>query len=563
MQKKRFLALVLSAVMATSMLAGCGSSSADGGAEEAPAESKTEAAASEEGKEGEDSGETAKSDHDEFVTLDFYISNPPVPEQHRIMEKANEIIKDELNAELNLVCVDPGTYSEKINLMINSGEEFDLCFMANWGGMNYFENASKGAFVDMTELFPVYAPETYARIPAALWDGVKVGGKIYGSVNYQQWGVAARKGYSVRMDIAEEVGFDWTQLKDMPPLEALRTLETFFESALKAHPDMIGWETSSTYSFFANDPLYWDMDPVGDMLQPGWIRFEEPDKVINQFETEEFKEYCDIMREYYEKGYVRKDGATLQDVTPDRTAGRMLAAINYSWPDPIDAPPTGVEELTVKGYTDAGYPLPSMSMTQPGEAPAGNVSSTRTVIPAAAAPTACVAISATSKYPERAMELIELLNTNDELFNLIAYGEEGVDYNYDEDGNFTQVEGKYNFNWNEWQIGQSYDPDFARSTFGKNQGGEDQKKNLQIVFDADQTATPSPISGFEFDPAPVKTELANCAAIITEVVPVLSNGAADPAELLPQFLQRLKDAGVDNIIAEKQAQLDAWKASNQ
>ena len=36
----------------------------------------------------------------------------------------------------------------------------------------------------------------------------------------------------------------------------------------------------------------------------------------------------------------------------------------------------------------------------------------------------------------------------------------------------------------------------------------------------------------------------------------------DPAELLPQFLSRLENAGIDTIIAEKQTQLDAWKAAN-
>lgn len=335
------------------------------------------------------------------------------------------------------------------------------------------------------------------------------------------------------------------------------------EQAVKDNPEMIGWETTSTYSFFNNDPLYWDMEPVGDMTQPGWIRYTEPDTVINQFETEEFKQYCDIMREWNQKGLVRKDGATLQDAAPDRQAGRIVAATLYGWPDVIDNPPTGVEELTIQGYHDANYTLPGMSMTNDSEAtPSAGVSTTRTVIPAAAAPTACVAISSTSKHPERAMQLIELLNTDDELFNLIQWGEEGVDWYYDEEGNWKQYEGKYNFNWNEWQIGQSYSPDFSRSNLAKNQAGEDQKKSMQIVFDADLTADPSPVTGFEFDVSPVKTELANCSAIITEVVPVLSNGSADPAELLPKFLQRLKDAGVDAIIAEKQAQIDAWKAAN-
>lgn len=553
MKLKKLLSLILAAVMALSLLAGCSS--------DKPAEGNKTPDAS----NSSSNNETPKNDDkaaDEIVDLSFYISAPPTNDQERVMEKANAIIEEEIGAHLDLIFVDPGMYAEKINLMISSGEEFDLCFMANWGDMNFFENAAKGAFVPMNDLFEQYAPQTYSRIPEALWQGVTVNGDIYASVNYQQWGVASRKGVAVRMDIAEEVGFDWTELKGKPALEMMDMLTPFLEKAVAAHPEMIGWETTSTYSFFLNDPLYWDMEPVGDMTQPGWIRFTEPDTVINQFETPEFAAYCDMMREWYQKGLVRKDGATLQDASPDRQANRILAGWNYDWPDYIDNPPTGVAELTIQGYNDANYTIPGMSMTQPGDSPAGKVSTTRTVVPAAAAPTACVAISATSKHPEKAMELIELLNTNDELFNLIQWGEEGVDFQYNENGDFTLIDGMYSLNYNEWQIGQSYSPDFTRSNFGRNQAGEDQKKALQIVYKADLEADPSPVSGFTFDATPVKTELANCSAVISEFIPVLSNGAADPAEQLPQFLSRLENAGIDNIIAEKQAQLDAWKAAN-
>lgn len=536
MKKIKLLSLVLAAVMILSVFPGCGKSSEDNG-----------------GKDPEQS---------DPVELSFYISNIPSNDQDRIMEKANEIIQEKINARVNLICIDPGTYAEKINLMIGSGEEFDLCFMANWGDMNFYENAARGAFVDMTDLLRQYAPQTYARIPETLWDGVTVDGKIYASVNYQQWGAAACKGYAVRMDIAEEVGFDWTKLKGKSALEAMHMLTPFFGKAIKLHPEMIGWETCSSYSFFLNDPLYWDMEPVGDTTQPGWIRFTEPETIINQFATPEFAEFCDIMRQWYLSGYVRKDGATLQDVSPDRQSNRILAQWSYSWPDPIDNPPTGVAELTIKGYTDAGYTMPAMSMTKPGEAPAGIVSTTRTVIPAAAGPNACIAISVTSRNPERAMQLIELLNTDDELYNLIQWGEEGIDYMYDEDGNFQMIDGMYSFNYNEWQIGQSYSPDFSRSSLSRNQSGEDQKESMKIVFRADLEAEPSPLTGFTFDPTPVKTELANCAAVINEVVPVLSNGAADPAQLLPDFLARLENAGIQAILAEKQAQLDAWRAAN-
>ena len=42
----------------------------------------------------------------------------------------------------------------------------------------------------------------------------------------------------------------------------------------------------------------------------------------------------------------------------------------------------------------------------------------------------------------------------------------------------------------------------------------------------------------------------------------LGTGSIDPATALPAFLQELEDAGVNDIIQEKQKQLDAWLASN-
>ena len=41
----------------------------------------------------------------------------------------------------------------------------------------------------------------------------------------------------------------------------------------------------------------------------------------------------------------------------------------------------------------------------------------------------------------------------------------------------------------------------------------------------------------------------------------LINGEVDVDEILPVFQKALKDAGIDAIVAEKQAQLDAWLAA--
>jgi putative aldouronate transport system substrate-binding protein len=91
-------------------------------------------------------------------------------------------------------------------------------------------------------------------------------------------------------------------------------------------------------------------------------------------------------------------------------------------------------------------------------------------------------------------------------------------------------------------------------------------KEGQSITDWDDTmalnrnAKPSPALGFAFDSVPVQTELASVSAVVKEYELSLSTGSVDPARVLPEFLDKLKGAGSERIIAEVQKQLDAWKA---
>lgn len=490
-----------------------------------------------------------KMEKENSEELIFYINAPQPAEQERIMKKANKIINEEIGATLKLVMVDPKMYAEKMNLLTTSEEAWDICFVSNDGGNQFYKNAQKGVYADLTELLPKLAPETYKRIPENLWKSVTIGNRIFASVNYQQWGAASRNGFRFREDLAEEVQFDWKSLKGKPTLEVLEETGNFIGKVLERHPEMIGWETTSTKSFFADLPLYWDMEEIGEVNSPGWIRYSDPYTVINQFETEEFKQYCDIMREWHEKGYVRKDGATVQDSSIDRKKAKIIAEYTTGWPDTLEYPDN--------------MDLRKMSMCTKDAAPAVGVSNTRTILTAGAGIKAAIAVNAKSKHTEKAVELIELLNTNDELYLLLTNGEEGIDYRYDEKGNVQKIDGKYDLNYNEWQIGQSYSPKFTRVLYDKNENGQNQKESQKIVFDADQKAEISPLMGFVFDPSKVQVEIANCSIVIDEMIPVLSNGTVEPEQLLPEFLNKLKTAGVDRIIEEKQVQLDKFYELNE
>lgn len=59
------------------------------------------------------------------------------------------------------------------------------------------------------------------------------------------------------------------------------------------------------------------------------------------------------------------------------------------------------------------------------------------------------------------------------------------------------------------------------------------------------------------------TERSNCMPNVTaKYGPALQCGSLDPETTIPKFLDELKAAGADTIIAEKQRQLDDWLEAN-
>ncbi|MBQ1379859.1 MAG: DUF3502 domain-containing protein [Erysipelotrichaceae bacterium] len=67
-----------------------------------------------------------------------------------------------------------------------------------------------------------------------------------------------------------------------------------------------------------------------------------------------------------------------------------------------------------------------------------------------------------------------------------------------------------------------------------------------------------PLYGF----IPLTTNVMNEVTAVSNVVEQYSNvlmyGDVNPDEKYPEFLQALKDAGIDRIVADYQAQADEW-----
>ena len=74
-------------------------------------------------------------------------------------------------------------------------------------------------------------------------------------------------------------------------------------------------------------------------------------------------------------------------------------------------------------------------------------------------------------------------------------------------------------------------------------------------------ATRSPILGFAVDQEPIKLQMANCRAVLDEFGG-MELGIVDPEVEYPRMIEKLKVAGVDELIANLNEQLKAWLKEN-
>jgi len=167
-------------------------------------------------------------------------------------------------------------------------------------------------------------------------------------------------------------------------------------------------------------------------------------------------------------------------------------------------------------------------------------------------------ISSFCKEPKAAMRILDVLYTDPEAAQLIANGIEGLDYALDDKGQMVYPEGKKGMSDLGWAAASmaywpnvmlcktwSYEPaDIYDQMLAKNKTC---KKSLAL--------------GFSFDSTKVADQITACSNVVAQYYTPLMYGEVDIDSTLAEFQAALKKAGIDDIIAEKQAQLDTWLKS--
>lgn len=495
------ISLVLALMMFVVVFAGCGTEKAD---------VKTDATAQ--------STSTAAEAALEPVELSWYLDCTPPTDVASVEEAANKLMKDKLNATIKLNFIDWGSYDDKMKLLIASGESFDLCFTSAWVNL-FAPNVARGAFLPLNDLLDKYGPDIKATIPEKLWAGASSKGKIYAVINYQI--EAARKGYSIRKDLLDKYKFDISNIKKPADIEPF--LKLIKDNEVGITPYLSDPYSISIMNTFESG---WLFESIA--TQATYYRVKDPEfKVINILEQPEIVALLKERREWYNKGYLRKDAMSIKDLFAEVGTGK------YAVIEEGSIKPGGVAEFKTKfGYEVVQVPIENPYV--PNGASAGTLTS----------------ISASSENPERAMMFLNELFANKELANTFMFGVEGKHYTKNDDGTISVIEdGGYNPGIS-WQMGNQFN---AFYTKGQELDTWDQTIKLNNEAEA------SPIDGFTFDSEPVKADVSKVDAVYSEFVTALSSGGIDTDKLLTNVNKKLKDAGIDNVIAEMQKQLNAFK----
>jgi putative aldouronate transport system substrate-binding protein len=150
------------------------------------------------------------------------------------------------------------------------------------------------------------------------------------------------------------------------------------------------------------------------------------------------------------------------------------------------------------------------------------------------------------------MKFLNLVNTDATLYNLLCFGVEGTHYTVNADGTVTSDDSKgYNPNI-DWMLGNQFN-----ALLREGQAPDIWEKTKAL----NGSAVESKALGFSFDSTPVTNEIASVSAAYDQYGKILETGGADPAQVLPEFREKLKASGADKIIAEMQKQVDEWKSS--
>ncbi|WP_169087404.1 ABC transporter substrate-binding protein [Paenibacillus sp. PL91] len=463
---------------------------------------------------GGSKNESAEGTAEKPVELIWYTIGTPQKDVDKVMAEVSKYTAEKIGVTVKMNMIDWGDYAQKLQVMTASGEAVDIMFTASWA-FDYVQNARKGAFMQIDDLLKEHGQGIIDTLDPAFLEGSKIDGHNYGIPANKE--LPAQEVWRFNKQYVDKYKLDTSKVYSLESLEPL--LKTIKENEPDVYP----------FAVDKNQMPYVPYDYVIEKL-PMAVSLDTKDyKIVNVLDTPEMKQILNTMHKYYKAGYIPTEAATMDSMTDVQTTGKWFADRATSQPF--------ADNLWSASY---GYPVVS---TPASDALIYNWSVMGSM----------QAISANSKYPEKAMEFLNLLNTDPVLRNMVDSGIEGVHYKKASDNVMENLDESKNYDMPTFSLGNVM-LTYLNTTDPANKWEEFKKFN--------DAGIQAPLLGFNFDTSKVTTEIASVQNVREEYWAALMTGTVDPETYLARANEKFKAAGLDKIMAEAQRQLDEWRAAN-
>ncbi|GAB6926588.1 ABC transporter substrate-binding protein [Paenibacillus sp. JCM 10914] len=461
----------------------------------------------------------------ETVNLIYYTIGEPDPDLQLVNDKINEILSRKIGVTITYLKIGWQEYEDRLNTLISAGSPFDIAFAPD-----YATGAIRGAWLKLDEYLEGIGKDMYNVIDPVFWQGVRMNdGFIYGVPTNKE--LAVRDHWMYPATIVDRYGIDITRYN------TLESLEPLLRMIKRKEPEYLPMELDrDSHNFFALHGYEY----VLNSKVPLMVQSLDPDgQVVNIFETQEARQVLDTLRRYYQAGFINEDAAL-------REPGGLKRAKVF-WKSSGGGPLSETTWSKDRGYRVVTHPVTPSTVTT--ESVRGGI----------------MAVNANTKHPVESIRFLNLLNTDPEIRNLFNYGIEGLHYTLNDDGQIVLTPGKDNEDNLQSDIPASRYSG-VQYTQGnwfilKTMGGEypEPLDKWDTFREYNAKLVQSAMLGFTPDLVRLSETINNVEIVWQKYYPSLMTGSVDVEKILPRFNEELHQAGLDEIQAVIQQQLDDWR----
>ncbi len=502
MKFKKLSAFLIAASLAATALAGCGSSSSS-------SSGSSSSAAGE--------GSSSKANGGEVVNLTAIFPGTESSGAAAVTKAVNEkLVADGLNINVTVKFADD--YWNKLALDTAGGTVYDIA----WAHASTLSDlVAKKVYQPIDEAFAQNGADLKANTPDYILKGGMVNGKLYAFPRVIPMTDFAST-FDIRGDLREKYNIE--------PITTVEGMEKYLEAIVKNEKDMIPMCAVNFNQFM---PVYANyFYPIGDgSARPIYVDPAD-NKVYSTVGSEGFTKAYTKIKEWRDKGYIAADTTK------------------------VESPDTGFDYGQVAAVPSNAMRASERIDTFLGNVPDGKVETvkfTPEVSRIFLAGDNMLAVPSSSKNPNEAVAFINWIKKDQANYDLWSYGVEGVNYKLADgavDVSATADADKYNMNTWMWN-------DIRLARFS----AKYPKSDIEMLKNWDKDSEVTKFVGFVYDQSKTKAQVSQIGVVMDEYMENLGKGVIDINKVNDEFKKKLDAAGLQDLIAEAQTQIDAWIAA--